>query len=491
MSTKANTKISLNFFGEIVTVPMPQSLDALRKDISTLFYFSPEDAKEIILTYNENGDILMIENDEDLKTFLNSKITTIDLDISQTSKIYKKNLDNIKEENEQNKKDLEILMKKNEELDKKKETEFLKDKKELEKLRKEMIKLGKKKFEIRKRIKDGMQKINLEKKENNKKIIELQKKLGIPITIKPQPDKLKHKIKKCIIKKKKVLARPLGLNQKPKLQSENMMNHCKFLTPFLKNYIIRTQENEKRDTVDFKNMTMDDWNKCLLNKTKELTTKLINGIKDMPLFFNNDDNINEKKNSRSKEKEEIHNNVRCDGCKMYPLVGKRFKCKKCHNFDYCEKCLEKNKDTHKHEFMLIKKKDKTNLHFRRHHKNLQKNNTTGNLFEEEKKEELKLEGEEKKEELKLEEEKMEELKLEEEEKKEELKLANKIVHFGVKCDGCGAYPIIGCRYKCVICNNFDFCEECEKKKGEEHNHPFMKIYEPKMALLAKKFKGKK
>lgn len=216
MSTKANTKISLNFFGEIVTVPMPQSLDALRKDISTLFYFSPEDAKEIILTYNENGDILMIENDEDLKTFLNSKITTIDLDISQTSKIYKKNLDNIKEENEQNKKDLEILMKKNEELDKKKETEFLKDKKELEKLRKEMIKLGKKKFEIRKRIKDGMQKINLEKKENNKKIIELQKKLGIPITIKPQPDKLKHKIKKCIIKKKKSFSSSFRIKSKTK-----------------------------------------------------------------------------------------------------------------------------------------------------------------------------------------------------------------------------------------------------------------------------------
>ena len=83
-------KITLNFFGETVTVQNPKSLEALRNSISSLFCFSPEDAKEILLTYNENGDKLLIECDEDLNAFLNSKITTIDLDISQTSQLYKK-----------------------------------------------------------------------------------------------------------------------------------------------------------------------------------------------------------------------------------------------------------------------------------------------------------------------------------------------------------------------------------------------------------------
>ena len=43
-------------------------------------------------------------------------------------------------------------------------------------------------------------------------------------------------------------------------------------------------------------------------------------------------------------------------------------------------------------------------------------------------------------------------------------VCEKIMHKGVTCDGCGVYPIIGCRYKCAICPNFDYCENCEKKK---------------------------
>ena len=96
MSTTTST-ITLNFFGEKVSIPSPQSLDSLRNSISALFFFSPEDAKEILITYDDNGDKLIIENDEDLKAFLESKVKTIDLDISQTSKIYKKSVETIKD----------------------------------------------------------------------------------------------------------------------------------------------------------------------------------------------------------------------------------------------------------------------------------------------------------------------------------------------------------------------------------------------------------
>ena len=40
---------------------------------------------------------------------------------------------------------------------------------------------------------------------------------------------------------------------------------------------------------------------------------------------------------------------------MKPIVGKRYKCKGCHNFDYCEQCFEKNKNIHKHEFQVVEK----------------------------------------------------------------------------------------------------------------------------------------
>ena len=446
MSTTTK-KLTLNFFGEIVTIDQPQSLEALRKDISRLYCFSPEDAKEIILTYNENGDIVMIQNDEDLKVFINSKNNQIDLDISQNSKIYQKNLENIKEENEKDKKDLELLLKKNEELDKIKQTQFAKDKEEMHKIREEIKKLSQKRHEIRKKVMQGIKKINLEKRENEIKIVEIQKKLGIPITINTkkhdEKDKLfRHKMHKIMLQKRK----------------KNHICHLGlFKPPFM------TKRNN--ENIDIKNKTMEEWRKFLLDKTQEITTKLSNTFKDINLFNMNMPPLNtenKKEKSKSKEKKEIHFNVRCDGCNMYPLIGKRFKCKECPNFDFCEKCLEKNKESHKHEFIQINQKDKKDKFPKKHHHihHLKK--------------QLR-----------------EEKKVEEQEKKEELKLSDKIVHFGIKCDGCGKFPIIGCRYKCVICNDFDFCEECEKEKGEEHNHPFMKIYEPKMAHLTKFNKEKK
>ena len=47
----------------------------------------------------------------------------------------------------------------------------------------------------------------------------------------------------------------------------------------------------------------------------------------------------------------------------------------------------------------------------------------------------------------------------------------KDVHRNVTCDDC----IAGTRYKCSICDNFDYCENCEEMYKNEHNHPFFKI----------------
>lgn len=50
------------------------------------------------------------------------------------------------------------------------------------------------------------------------------------------------------------------------------------------------------------------------------------------------------------------------------------------------------------------------------------------------------------------------------------------IHEGVTCDSCGQVPILGPRYKCSVCENFDFCTTCEATKG--HQHPFIKIRAP-------------
>ena len=115
---------------------------------------------------------------------------------------------------------------------------------------------------------------------------------------------------------------------------------------------------------------------------------------------------------------------------MYPLIGKRFVCQVCPNFDYCEKCYEKEKNNHRHEF-----------------KNFEDINFYEKIIKKK-----KIENPE-----------------------------GKPVHHGYICDGCEMEPIIGNRYKCTVCDDFDYCEACEEKFKDQHKHPFLKIYKPSMA----------
>ena len=64
-------------------------------------------------------------------------------------------------------------------------------------------------------------------------------------------------------------------------------------------------------------------------------------------------------------------------------------------------------------------------------------------------------------------------------KKEE----QKKIHEGIHCNGCGMNPIVGNRFKCAICESFDFCEKCESLNKDSHQHPFIKIYSPETAPI--------
>ena len=55
-------------------------------------------------------------------------------------------------------------------------------------------------------------------------------------------------------------------------------------------------------------------------------------------------------------------------------------------------------------------------------------------------------------------------------------LEEKPVHKNIICDGCEK-EIVGIRYKCYECNDYDLCEECEEK-NTVHKHIFLKIREP-------------
>jgi len=61
------------------------------------------------------------------------------------------------------------------------------------------------------------------------------------------------------------------------------------------------------------------------------------------------------------------------------------------------------------------------------------------------------------------------------EESKDLHMPKPCVH-QVICDGCGKTPILGVRYKCSVCKDFDYCVNCEERLG--HEHPFLKIKDP-------------
>lgn len=202
--------ITLNFFGEIITIKKPKNYFSLRNEISSLFGLSAKDAEGILLTYNQNGTKIVIKNEKDLNIFLNSEIKKIDFDIDQNSKIYKDNLNLVKEKTQKDKDLLEELLNKREKLNSK---NFDKEKKQLKEIEEKISKLSAKKNKLNEYIAKGMKQIRKEKNENEKKILELKKRLGLFAEISKQ--KNLEKEKKCGLKGKKLNKNILKENKTP------------------------------------------------------------------------------------------------------------------------------------------------------------------------------------------------------------------------------------------------------------------------------------
>jgi hypothetical protein len=59
----------------------------------------------------------------------------------------------------------------------------------------------------------------------------------------------------------------------------------------------------------------------------------------------------------------VHTNIKCNICFMSPIIGYRYKCKQCSDYNLCQKCHEQNTETmqHQHFFYRIKTKNENNM----------------------------------------------------------------------------------------------------------------------------------
>ena len=554
-----NNNLSLNFFGEKVDIKIPETLANLRQQISEKFLFSPSEAAEILITYGKDIGKKIIQTEKDFEDFIKKKIFKVDLDVDPKSQIFQKSLLKLQTESEENKNKLEQTLKQIAEIKKQKDAkqkeaksvidEFNNVIKELEKKKKEMIKEldaeinfnTKEMNKVKKTTEKEIKSLDKKKKELKKEADSLKEKLGIPVEKKPKfKSKAKPKPKpKSKEKKNTDPKNPQNLADTIKVwsdffkvNSEQIANNITKKYEELKNYFTQKPNEvihyqyicDGCDMAPIKGVRyhclqcpdFDFCEKCYSEKidSHKHIFQVINQA-EMPQF---------KKPSFAKFCEKtIHRNVSCDGCGIHPLIGIRYKCAICPNFDFCENCEKKEGLKHGHPMVRM-----PSLNMLRSIKCNLKDSSKKELPKDEKVffekincngcgaksiegtrykcaicknfdycEKCLLENSEKHNHpfIKIYHQnmKLESIKVEvpydaynekPEEKKEEKKEEEKPVHYGVRCDGCNKSPIVGCRYKCAVCKNFDYCEECEEKMSEKHLHPFIKIYKPEMKLAS-------
>ena len=335
-------KLILNFFGEEITIDTPKTLQNLKQEIASKFCFNPSDAAEILVSYFNDLKKTFIQTEQDFLDFIKKNIYKVDLDISQESQLYKNSMKKLQEETELDIKTLEGLIKANEEIENKKKAYVDEKNKQIKDLDEKIKAITKQKIALMKETNKEKEIMNKEIKTNQKKIEELQKKLGLKITPikevkkpaspkpKPKPQPKKKPIVKKIAKKVVKIAKKV----------ENKKNEEK------------KQENEEKGFLNIDNLTQNITQKIgeIGKMVLPLANQIVNKINE---------NLDKKEiklkagSPNQEENKKVHVGIHCNGCGVNPIVGNRFKCAICDNFDYCEKCESLNKDSHKHPFIKI------------------------------------------------------------------------------------------------------------------------------------------
>jgi Zinc finger, ZZ type len=52
------------------------------------------------------------------------------------------------------------------------------------------------------------------------------------------------------------------------------------------------------------------------------------------------------------------------------------------------------------------------------------------------------------------------------------------VHEGWECDGCKTSPIVGIRWKCLVCDEYDLCDACHSSEAHPVEHQILRIESP-------------
>ena len=380
-------KIIILYKEEKKSCSIPKNYLELQKSFISLFNINEKDINLFSFKYtNLDGDEILIEEDEEKsfeETISNIKESNSNIfvkkmedldDIEEENKnynnealrsgiIFKPSNQNKDEEYKKQIKELEIMNKEIVELNKK----LIREKGKLEKEKKEIINSNNKLIKSREKIKNELQELQEKQKQyessidfntiNNKnnEINELKQKLEDNKTKLEKYEKEINEYKSQIEQSKIDI-----LNLK---KSKDIEEKEKEKEKYFNEFIKKKYEEKAKEEINKINQLLQ---KKLEEKTEKIKLIYEKKYKEAEekfeqisqVMMSNMSNVSLSNTDKSSNKNE-HKGIKCERCFIEPIIGYRYKCSVCNNYNLCSKCEEENQNTffhnHEHDFIKMRK----------------------------------------------------------------------------------------------------------------------------------------
>jgi chemotaxis protein histidine kinase CheA len=362
-----NIQVQLNFYDEKIIIPLPATFEELKLYIAQQFFLEMADVNELVMYFILDDRRVNIKDQNTFKAAIDKNISlNIFLEVSEQSQLYQRELLNSKVvvpvEEEKPKVDNSI----NEERariyreiqEKEKQLKDILEKEAAEKERKLQEDRAKKereellrKEEEARRIKDEEEMIRRKAEEEARKELEKKAREQMLQELKEQEEKLKRQLQASMEKKR---AEELKKQEELRLvELEAMENLKKLQEQAQKQSVVVEEEKPKQLTEDLKEdirkSVCDLINKNLEKVKGQLCEQTVNQAFKI---------IDSKVSLNQSQVTTVHNGFTCDGCGMNPIIGVRYRCHTCPNFDFCETCEQFRGEEHAHP--MIKYRNECN-----------------------------------------------------------------------------------------------------------------------------------